>query len=96
MNPKKSTNVVSCLPGQDSVLQVLMSNLDPEQFPPFCSTLVLLRDLFSIPPPQVFEQDDQVDQDPQTQSSGKYTTFQNLMITTWIKWLKKINIILFV
>ena len=85
MNPKKAINVVSCLPGQDSVLQVLMSNLDPEQFPPFCSTLVLLRDLFSIPPPQVFEQDDQVDQDPQTQSSGKYTTFQNSIITTRIK-----------
>ena len=64
-------NVVYCLPAQDCVLQFLMSLPDPEQFPPFRSALVLLRDLVSVPPPQVFEQDDQIDQDPQTQSSEK-------------------------
>ena len=56
-----------------------MSNLDPEQFPPFCSSLVLLRDLFSIPLPQVFEQDDQADQGPQTQSSGNKPILHNDM-----------------
>ena len=33
--------------------------------------LVLVRDLLSVPPPQDFEQGNQVDQGPQTQSSGK-------------------------
>ena len=67
-------NVVYWLPGQDCVLQVLVSLPDPEQFPPFRSALVLVRDLVSVPPPQVFEQGNQVDQAPQTQSSGKSTT----------------------
>ena len=58
------------------MLQVLLSLPDPEQFPPFRSALVLLRDLVSVPPPQVFEQDDQVDQDPQTQSSEKQQHFK--------------------
>ena len=56
--------------GQDCVLQVLLSLLDPGQFPPFRSALVLVRNLVFVPPPQVFEQDNQVDQGPQTQSSG--------------------------
>ena len=46
-----------------------MSNPDSGQFPPFRSALVLVRNLVSVPPPQVFEQDNQVDQGPQTQSS---------------------------
>ena len=75
-------NGVSCLPVQDCVLQLFMSLPDPEQFPPFRSALVLVRDLVLVPPPQVLEQDNQVDQGPQTQSSGKKTTFQNLIITT--------------
>ena len=53
-----------------------MSLPDPEQFPPFGSALVLVRDLVLVPPPQVFEQDDQVFQGPQTQSSG--TNIQQL------------------
>ena len=56
---------------QDCVLQGWLSLPDPEQFPPFCSFLILLRDLVMVPPPQDFEQDDQNDQIPQTQSSGK-------------------------
>ena len=60
------------------MLQVLLSLIDPEQFPPFCSALVLIRDLVSIPPPQVFEQDNQVDQGPQTQSSGKKNKYLKL------------------
>ena len=63
-------NFVSCLPAQDCVLQFLMSLPDPEQFPPFRSVLVLVRNLVWVPPPQGFEQDNQVDQDPQTQSIG--------------------------
>ena len=55
---------------QECVLQGLLSLPDPEQFPPFFSALVLVRDLVSVPPPQVFEQDPQVDQRPQTQSTG--------------------------
>ena len=72
---------MSCLLGQDCVLQVLLSLPDPEQFPPFCSTLVLVRDLVSVPPPQVFEQENQVDQGPQSQSSEKNTTLKNLIMT---------------
>ena len=56
---------------QGFVLQSLLSLPDPEQFPPFRSFLILLRDLVMVPPPQDFEQDDQIDQIPQTQSSGK-------------------------
>ena len=56
---------------QDCVLHRLLSLPDPEQFPPFCSFLILLRDLVLVPPPQDFEQGDQNDQIPQTQSSGK-------------------------
>ena len=37
---------------------------------PFCSILVLLRDLELVPTPQGFEQGVQDDQGPQTQSSG--------------------------
>ena len=70
MSPLKSINDVSCVPEQGSVLQDLLSLLDPEQFPPFRSAFFFLRDLVSVPPPQVFEQDNQVDQDSQTQSSG--------------------------
>ena len=55
---------------QDCVLQRLLSRPDPEQFPPFRSFLILLRDLVMVPPPQDFEQDDQNDQMPQTHSSG--------------------------
>ena len=89
MSPLKSINDVSCLPAQGCVLQGLLSLLDSKQFPPFCSALVFLRDLVSVPPPQVFEQGNQVDQGPQTQSSGKTTTSQNLIITAGIKWFKK-------
>ena len=63
---------------QDCVLQRLLSLPDPEQFPPFLSFLILLRDLVLVPSPQDFEQGDQNDQIPQTQSSGKKTTVQNL------------------
>ena len=56
---------------QDCVLHRLLSLPDPEQFPPFRSFLILLRDLILVPPPQDFEQGDQYDQIPQTQSSGK-------------------------
>ena len=56
---------------QDCVLQRLLSLPGPEQFPPFCSFLILLRDLVLVPPPQDFEQGGQNDQIPQTQSSGK-------------------------
>ena len=69
---------ISCLPAQGCVLQVLLSLPDPEQFPPFTSALVLVRDLVSVPPPQVFEQDDQVDHDSQTQSSGKNNNISKL------------------
>jgi hypothetical protein len=55
---------------QECVLQGLLSLPDPEQFPPFCSISIFLRDLVLVPTPQSFEQDDQVDQGPQTQSSG--------------------------
>ena len=48
-----------------------MSLPDPEQFPPFRSVFVLVRDLVLVPPPQGFEQDDQLPQRPQTQFSGK-------------------------
>ena len=78
MNAYKSRNIVACLPGQDCVLQVLLSLPDSEQFPPFCLVLVLVRDLVSVPPPQVFEQDNQVDQGPQTQSSGKKPNISKL------------------
>ena len=55
----------------------MMSLPDPEQFPPFSSALVLIRDLDLVPPPQGFEQDNQVDQGPQTQSfSGKTQHFK--------------------
>mgnify|MGYP007048360905 CR=1 FL=1 len=57
--------------GQECVLQNLLSLSEPEQFPPFCSILIFLRDLVLVPTPQSFEQDDQVDQRSQTQSSGK-------------------------
>ena len=71
------------LPGQDCGLQGLLSLPDPEQVPPNCSSLVLVRDRVLVPPPQGFEQDNQVDQGPQTQSSGnKKKTFSNLLITT--------------
>ena len=70
------------LPAQDCVLQVFVSLPDSKQFPPFRSVLVLVRDLVSVPPPQVFEQDNQFDQGPQTQFSGKNTTFQNIIIPT--------------
>ena len=53
---------------QDCVLQSLLSLPDPGQFPPFRSVLILVRDLVLVPFPQNFEQDDQVDQGPQTQS----------------------------
>ena len=56
---------------QDCVLQRLLSLPDPEQFPSFCSVLILLRDLVMVPSPQDFEQGDQNDQIPQMQSSGK-------------------------
>ena len=56
---------------QNCVLQGLQSLPDPKQFPPFRSFLILLRDLVLVPPPQDFEQGDQIDQIPQTQSSGK-------------------------
>ena len=59
----------------------MMSLLDPEQFPPFRSALVLVRNLVLVPTPQGFEQGNQVDQAPQTQSSVKSTIFQNLIIT---------------
>ena len=55
---------------QECVLQGLLSLPDPEQVPPFFSILIFLRDLVLVPTPQDFEQDNQVDQDPQTQSSG--------------------------
>ena len=61
------------LPAQDCVLQGLLSLPDPEHFPPFRSAFVLIRDLITVPPPQVFEQGSQVDQGPHTQSSGKST-----------------------
>ena len=53
------------------MLQGLLSLLDPEQVPPNCSILVLVRDRVLVPPPQGIEQDNQVDQGPQTQSSRK-------------------------
>ena len=59
------------VPGQGCVLQCLLSLPDPEQVPPNCSILVLVRDRLLVPPPQVFEQDNQVDQGPQTQSTRK-------------------------
>ena len=59
------------VPGQDCVLHCLLSLPDPEQVPPIFSILVLVRDRLLDPPPQVFEQDNQVDQGPQTQSSRK-------------------------
>ena len=68
---KNNHNVVTCLPAQDCVLQLMMSLPDPEQFPPFSSALVLVRDLDLVPPPQDLEQGNQVDQAPQTQSSEK-------------------------
>ena len=71
MNPFKSINVVSCLPGQGCVLQGLLSLPDPEQVPPLRSVLVLVRDLVLVPLPQCFVQDFQVDQISQTQFSGK-------------------------
>ena len=55
---------------QECVLQGLLSLPDPEQCPPCCSILIFLRDLVLVPTPQGFEQDNQVDQGPQTQSSG--------------------------
>ena len=60
-----------CLPGQGCVLQGLLSLPDPEQVPPNCSILVLVRDRVLVPPSQVLEQGNQVDQGPQTQSPGK-------------------------
>ena len=65
--------------GQDCVLQSLLSLPDPEQFPPFRSFLILLRDLVMVPLPQDFEQDDQIDQIPQTQSSGTNKSNSKLM-----------------
>ena len=53
------------------MLQCLLSLPDPEQVPPNRSITVLVRDRSLVPPPQVFEQDNQVDQGPQTQSSRK-------------------------
>ena len=60
----------------------MMSFPNPEQFPPFCSAWILVRDLVSIPPPHVFEQDTQVDHGPQTQSSEK-KPFYNLNQITY-------------
>ena len=62
------------------MLQVLLSLPDPKQFPPFSSALVLVRDLDLVPPPQDFEQGNQVDQAPHTQSSGKSTNI--ILIST--------------
>ena len=53
------------------MLQCLLSLPDPEQVPPLHSVLVLVRDRVLVPLPQVFVQDDQVDQLPQRQLSGK-------------------------
>ena len=66
-------NVVNYLPGQDCVLQDFVSLPDSKQFPPYRSGLVFIRDLVSVPPPQGFEQGNQDDQAPQSQSSGKST-----------------------
>ena len=63
---------------QDCVLQSLLSLPDPGQFPPFRSVLVLLRDLVLVPLPHGFEQNDHVDQGPQTQSSGKKNKYLKL------------------
>ena len=54
---------------QECVLQGLLSVPDPVQFPPFRSISIFLRVLVLVPMPQSFEQDDHVDQSPQTQSS---------------------------
>ena len=56
--------------GTFCVLQNLLSLSEPEQFPPFCSILIFLRDLVLVPTPQSFEQGVQDDQGPQTQSFG--------------------------
>ena len=61
------------------MLQSWLSLSDPEQLPPLRSVLVLVRDLVSVPLPQDFEQEPQVDQGPQTQFSGKITIIQNLI-----------------
>ena len=63
---------------QDFLLQRLLSLPDPGQFPPFCSALIFLRDLVVVSTPQDFEQGDQVDQGPQTQSSGKKPNISKL------------------
>ena len=73
---------------QDCVLQSLLSLPDPGQFPPFRSVLVLLRDLVLVPFPHVFEQDDHVDQGPQTQSSGKNDNNSKLNNCN-LKWLNQ-------
>lgn len=52
------------LPGHDCVLQSLESENEPVQFlPPFCGTgCEHVLDFSDVPPPHVFEHDDQVDQ----------------------------------
>ena len=66
------------LPGQDCMLQCLLSLPESEQVPPNCSILVLVRERVLVPLPQVFEQDNQVDQGPQTQSTGKKNDYLKL------------------
>ena len=71
---------------QECVLQALLSLSDSGQIPPFCSVLILVRDLVSIPLPQVSEQEPQVDQSPQTQFSGKNNNYSKLDNNN-LKWL---------
>ena len=61
---------------QDCVLQGLLSLPDPVQCPPSCPNSIFFRVLVVVPVPQSSEQDDQVDQGLQTQSSG--TNIQQL------------------
>ena len=53
------------------MLHCLLSLPDPEQVPSLRSVLVLVRDRVLVPLPQGLVQDDQVDQVPQGQFSGK-------------------------
>ena len=79
---------MACLPAQDCVKQRLLSLPEPGQLPPFRSVSILLRDLVLVPPPQDFEQDDHVDQGPQTQSSGKNDNNSKLNNCN-LKWLNQ-------
>ena len=61
------------LPGQAFKLQDLEFVFNPEQVPPYFSTLLMNLVLDFLPGPQVLEQDEKLDHVAQTQFSGNHS-----------------------